>query len=607
MRPLGNLAIIGSGATAIYLLHHIAKNHGTLSKVLKSITVLERTSIAGCGMPYHPETTDVYNMSNISSEEIPQLPETFYEWLVAQDQSQLLEWKIDPEDLSESEVYPRLPLGAYLNAQYQKIIATIRNSKIGFAEKTQCEVTDISPREFGGELEIHTSQEECLMFDSVIIATGHAWSEEDDPKNGYYGSPWPISKILPQDGTFHNFSIGTLGASLSAFDVVSSLSHRHGEFCKKEERLSYHPSPGSEGFRIVMHASHGSLPHLQFDQVEPFRVIYRHVSREEMLNLRDGQGRLRISTFFDKICRPALLEAFKKDGLADVAAKLSDPEFSLEDFVTLMEDKHGFDDAFAVMSKEMPEARKSVEDHKPIHWKEVVDDLMFTLNFHAELMPAEDYMTLRKTVMPFLMSVIAAMPLPSAEMLLALHDAGKLDLIPGRVSVEESDLTSGQTNILVSDGDDCSRVEYGMFVDCSGQKPLELADYPFQGLVKAQRVRRARASFAKEKSYTDLQNKGDDEHLFTEDGEHLLHTGGIDIDAVFRVIAADGRADSSIFDLAFPHTSGVRPYSYGLQACDATADIVVNSWIEALEHHAPIEGGLEHATEIYEEIQKDLS
>ena len=53
--------------------------------------------------------------------------------------------------------------------------------------------------------------------------------------------------------------------------------------------------------------------------------------------------------------------------------------------------------------------------------------LFYTLNYHAELLPAEDHLALRSTVMPFLMNVIAALPLRSARMLLALDKAGILD------------------------------------------------------------------------------------------------------------------------------------------------------------------------------------
>ena len=141
------------------------------------------------------------------------------------------------------------------------------------------------------------------------------------------------------------------------------------------------------------------------------RLIYRHVDREKLLKLRDEEGFLRLETYFDAVCRPALAEAFRKDSMGEMVGKLANSQFKMADFVETMSDKHDYDNAFEGMRREMIEARRSVLEHKPIHWKEVIDDLMYTLNFHADLMPAEDHVTFRKTVMPFLMNVIAAMPL----------------------------------------------------------------------------------------------------------------------------------------------------------------------------------------------------
>lgn len=602
MKRLGNMALIGSGASAIYLLNQIATHTGKLSGFLDSITILEKTSLAGCGMPYHPETTDVHNLSNISSEELPELPETFYDWLLARDPDQLRDWLIDPAEIDKSEVYGRLPLGAYLHAQYRTLLSRITAASIAVSEETRCNVTDIFPDDSGGKFHIETSDRERMTFDSVVIATGHCWSGEDDAENGYYSSPWPISKILPAEGEYRNVRIGTLGASLSAFDVISSLSHRHGDFRKNGEHLTYHPFPGTENFHLTMHSADGWLPHLQFSQDEPFRVIYRHVGREELLALRDDDGWLRISDYFEKVCRPALLEAFTKDGFNDVAGKLESPGFGFADFVKLMSDKHEYSDAFAGMAEEMIAARDSVENHKPIHWKEVMDDLMYTLNFHAELMPAEDHLFFKKEVMPFLMSVIAAMPLPSGEMLLALHAAGKLDLVPGRVSLGDDARKDGSTTVTVDDSGEKKRITYGMFIDCSGQKPMELEEYAFQGLVKSGHVRSARAEFASEENYLELERKGEDAHIFKTASKHLLHTGGIEIDASYRLVGKNGSPDSGIFDIAFPHTSGVRPYSYGLQACNAAAEIVVGAWLEAIDKGADIEGDLEQTTERYVKI-----
>ncbi len=603
MKHLGNLAVIGTGASTIYLLAHIERNAESLRAYIDSITLFEKSGIAGCGMPYSPETTDRFNMSNISSEEIPPLPETLYDWLASQDGEQLRNWRIDPDDLDESEVYPRLPLGRYLHTQFKSIITSLVEKGIPVSVKTNREIIDIAEDTARHRIILTDGVEKRLPFHSVIIATGHQWSEEDRPENGYFGSPWPIFKLLPEEGGFHDFPVGTLGASLSAFDVVSSLAHRHGTFSEKENGdLTYHPHPGTEKFRLRMHSAKGWLPHLQFDQEEPFREIYRHTDRGSVFGMLDGEGFLRISTFFNEVCRPALSRAFKKDGMPEMVGLLRDPDFGLEEFVAKMSEHHSYDDAFEGMRREMAEARESVLNHKPIHWKEVIDDLMYSLNFHAEMMPAEDHLTLKKVVMPFLMNVIAAMPLPSGKLLLALYDAGVLELVPGYVSVDEKQEEAGRASVTVTHGGKTTTAKYGIFIDCSGQKPLDLAHYPFQSLVEDGNVRRARAIFIDPDEAAKLAEDGKADLVFQNDTHKFLHTGGIEIDAAYRVVSHDDVPNDHIYDLAFPHTSGVRPYSYGLQACDATAGIVVGSWLRAIGSHSPVPGNPAAASEIYEKI-----
>jgi len=601
MIPREHLAVIGSGASAIYLLKHLMDQAELFKSHLREISIFEKSRITGMGMPYSPRTTDRFNMSNISSEELPELVVPFADWLRALDAATLESIGMAGVEISDSEVYNRLALGRYLNAQYQEIIARLAASGIRISEYPGCEITDIRDHPAGSGVSLHTAQGSTHRADRVVIATGHYWVEDDRPGEGFYASPWPIFKLLPGEGERHDFAIGTLGASLSAFDVITSLAHRHGTFSRQSGSLTYHPHAGTGNFKIVMHAATGLLPHLQFDQDEPRREIYRHVDREELLAMRDKAGFLRIGTYYDKVCRPALAKAFAKDDMEEMVKLLADPGFSLRDFVAKMTGEHSYRNAFEGMRSEMAEARESVLNHKPIHWKEVIDDLMYTLNFHAELMPAEDHITLHSVVMPFLMNVIAAMPLPSGETMLALYDAGALDMIPGKVSIPTQQPQPGMTTISVDDDGKEATLSYRMFIDCSGQRPLELEDFPFHSLVKDGSVRKARAGFADPDKMSDLGEK-EREHLFQGDGEYVQHIGGIDIDAGYRVIGPDGKPNPRIYDIAFPHTSGIRPYSYGLQACSHTGAILIGTWVKELEGAGPEVDEPLAAPRLYEEI-----
>lgn len=311
------LAIVGSGPSAIFLLKHLLDASAVLKTRVGMIEIFEKGQLTGMGMPYNPLTTDRYNLGNIASEELPALPETMVEWLRKLDAADLIAMDLEGEEISASKIYPRLVLGQYLHAQYQALIRGLEDAGIRVREHPSCEVSDIREAKGEGPVVLCTADGKTHKADKVVIATGHYWSGEDSPEKGYYSSPWPIRKLLPEDGSYHDFSVGTLGASLSAFDVVTSLAHRHGRFRRDGGRLRFEASGDAKNFKLTMHAMNGWLPHLQWAQEEPLRDIYRHASREQILGLRDQEGFLRLETYFDKVCRRVLREAFRKDGARD--------------------------------------------------------------------------------------------------------------------------------------------------------------------------------------------------------------------------------------------------------------------------------------------------
>lgn len=568
------LAIIGSGPSSIYLLKHILAISKDLTDNILSISLFEKTDFMGMGMPYSPAMVDKSNMANISSEEIPPLLTSFADWLKHLDDSTLLELNIERESINERSIFSRIALGRYLQSQYHGIIKELATAGVTVNEFVACPIVDIC---YNGPDEVTViTKNSQHSFNKVFIATGHYWPDNDLPNIGYFASPWPIAKLLPKRGEYLNYPIGTLGASLSAFDVIASLAAYHGEFVSESSGLEYRPAPGTERFMINMHSTHGRLPHLRYSLEKLQRKIYQRVSREDLLSLVDGHGYLRIDVFFNTICRPALREAFLKDGRDEIAELLNDKTLTFEAFIERMNSEHQYRDAFEGMRIEMFEARESVFGGKPIHWKEAIDDLIYTLNFHAELMPAEDHIFLMTKVMPFLLNVIAAMPLRSGEQLIALHDAGKLNIISGKTVLHEEQAGNGSVTVAVQQPKGSQNIDYQMFVDCTGQKSVEIEDYPFRSLVRDGVVRKARACFADARKAEVMQGIHKQQVVF-EYGERIYYAGGIDIDGAYRVIGADGRPNNALFDLSFPHTSGVRPYSYGLQSCSDTGRIVAQA------------------------------
>ena len=603
LSPDDSLAIVGTGPTALYLMFHLLQSALDGNRLIRSIDAFERGEQIGLGMPYNPATTDHHNLCNISSEELPTLPETFADWLREQPVQQRQKWGVDERHITDDETYSRIAMGRYFQTQWFRIADQLSDAGITVRHHAQTSVDDIATRDDGVTLHCTSSDAgasdrstRAMDFDRVVIATGHHWSDPDDPENGFYASPWPIQKLLPDDSDHsndhgYNFTIGTLGASLSAFDVIASLSHRHGNYIDHGSRYEFKPDPQTPNFRVVMHAAHGWLPHLQYEQREPFREMYRHVDRETLQSLRTPSGHLRLETYFDHVCRPALIDALASDGRQDWVRRLREDRYSLDQFVETMIAEHQCDDAFAQMEAELPAARLSVQTDRPIRWKEVFDDLMYTLNYHFDWLPAEDHERFADVVMNFLMNVIAALPLPSAKKLLALHQADRLDLISGYVQVDRCE--DGETIVTVDDGEDTKQCRYRMFIQCGGQDSVTLQNYPFESLKRNKTVRQARVAYfdqpaaRRELERLELESRDDEDQggdradMFEQGGVIYRRIPGIDVDAMYRVIGADGRPNHRIFELAFPHTLGWRPYSYGLQACNQTATILTRFWKES--------------------------
>lgn len=563
------LGVIGGGPSALFLLRHALRSAADFAPRFGRIVVFESQSEAGPGMPYSRRFTSETNLSNISSEELPTLPRTFADWLESLEDDRLRDLRIE-RPIGRDRIYPRVALGDYFKAQFDELSEALAGTGVSVEVHCGSEVVDVVQVDHD-EFEIVTRKGFRKRCGAVVIATGHVWDRDEDRVN--YASPWPIGKLLPPRGKYHQFPIGLLGSSLSAVDVINVLAHHHGRFRESDGMLGFELRPEAEGFRIVMHSADGLLSHLQFEQVQPKRELYRHCSEEDILRLTDEHGFLRLRVFFDQICRPVLVKALHEDGLHPEAEKLGESTFSFSDFTDMMKKKHLSPDPFAKMRSEFSEAQRKIRQDRPTRWKEVLDDLMYTLNFHARLMPADDHLELRSAILPFVMNVMAALPLESAKLLIALHDAGLLDLVAGKAEIDhQKEEGTVWVEVEGEEGGKSEIREYRMFVNCAGQAPVDQTSFPFPSLVQAGPVTPAVAEIL-----TEDPEKIGDADIRTSNGKRVAELGGLAVTDAHELISEDGKPSRGLYDIAVPHAAGLRPYCYGLQACDEAAGIVVNS------------------------------
>lgn len=123
------ISIIGTGPTGLYTFKQLIG-----STVPLSITLYEAEGEPGKGTPYHPDMNDPAMLSNIPSIEFPAFTETLVEWLRRQDDDTLMRHGIRREAIDEREFYPRLVLGDYMQAQFERM----RQSRPSVVTRSSC-------------------------------------------------------------------------------------------------------------------------------------------------------------------------------------------------------------------------------------------------------------------------------------------------------------------------------------------------------------------------------------------------------------------------------------------------------------------------------------
>ena len=231
-------------------------------------------------------------------------------------------------------------------------------------------------------------------------------------------------------------------------------------------------------------------------------------------------------------------------------------------------------DAFQLFKAEYRESTRSIIQEKPVYWKELLAALNFVINYPAKHLSAEDMLRLQKVLMPLLAIIIAFVPQESCAQLIALHEAGRLEI----VSVDEASKieTCKEGGIIYHYKDESGNEHhqrYLSFIDCTGQPSLSLEDFPFKSLTKEHILSPARIRFRSEEEGRKEMETGNKE--VKQDGENwFLNVPGIAITDSFSPINKEGKINPRIYMLASPYISGFNPDFSGLDFCATVAKIV---------------------------------
>ena len=410
------IAIIGAGPAGLMMfskLLEVKRNDFRLD-------VFESTDTLGSGMPYSPAGALKEHVTNVSSDELPELSKLLEEWVLQQPDQTLAEFDIDRASFHEKQVVPRLLFGLYLNAQFKKMLSEAREKGIEVIVHLNSRVQDVIQSGDKKVITVIYGEGEKANYDRVIICTGHHWQKKHEKDvQGYFDSPYPPAKLVKH----FNHKVVVRGSSLTAIDAIKTAAKSNGKFFWEGDVYRFKRNADSPDFCIEMHSRDGLLPSVRVHMEEPHvdsKVLIDEKKLEQ--NMRANDGFLELDYIYDESFKNPLAESDAK-----FYEKIKDK--TMEEFVDNMMSYRENMSAFDLMRKEYAQSLKSIEEERPVPWKEMLGALSFALNYPAKHMSAEDMLRLREHLQPLISVVIAFVPQNSCETLLALHDAGCLELV----------------------------------------------------------------------------------------------------------------------------------------------------------------------------------
>lgn len=563
------IAILGGGPSGLFVYKRLVEFGSSDFEV----EIFERKANLGSGMPYSSEGANDEHITNVSDNEVPEIVTSMSEWIYTAPAELLQRFNINPDQFNEYKVVPRLLFGNYLTAQFE--ILRKAGSKAGINTKVHFEsvVTDINYDAENEIVTVETLNRSSTEFDFAVICTGHNWPIRYEGKiPGYYDAPYPPQKLVQQ----LNHPIAVKGSSLTAIDAIRTLARNNGRFEKKaDDTLHFELNPESPDFKIIMHSRSGLLPAVRFHLEDSHLSNDSLLTKEEIEeHKKNNDGFLSLDYIFEKDFKEIFRE---KDPEFYQRIK----EFSIEDFVANMMELRESLDPFQLLKAEYVQAEKSIKRKESVYWKEMLAVLSFAMNHPAKYFSAEDMQRLQKVLMPLISIVIAFVPQKSCEELLALHQAGVLDLVSvGDDSTVEPQKGGGIVYNFTDNDDNQHAVYYKTFVDCVGQPHLSYHDFPFKSLQTQKAISPARLKFKSAQQGQDAHTKDSAAVEKDENGDYFLNVSGIAINDNFQIIDQYGAYNKNLYIMAVPYIGGLNPDYSGLDFCEAASLRIVKDILQ---------------------------
>ncbi|WP_029282740.1 FAD/NAD(P)-binding protein [Pedobacter sp. R20-19] len=547
------IAILGGGPSGLFMYKRLVESG------IRNLTIeiFERKDTLGSGMPYSTEGANEEHITNVSDNEIPVIFNSIEDWVKMAPKPLLKKFNINSDTFNEYKVLPRLFFGEYLSAQFELLKKAADDKGMITKIHLNTQVTDIIDDPAKNNVGVEVNGKDIIYFDHIIVCVGHNWPKKHEGKiPEYYDSPYPPKKLAKQV----NHPIAIMGSSLTAIDAIRTLARNNGVFEAEEDgTYKFILNESSNQFKIVMHSRNGLLPAIRFHLEDSHLGKDETLSKAEIQqNIKENGGFIPLNFVFEKNFKDQFI---KRNPAFYQKIKDMDLETFVEAMMSYRENVPPFD----LFRKEYEEAEKSIKREESIYWKEALAVLSFAMNYPAKYLCAEDMQRLQKVLMPLISIVIAFVPQSSCRDLMALHDAGVLEIVSvGEDSSVEPKEEGGATYIYTDDNGKKISIHYKTFISCIGQPHLLYDDFPFKGLVKGGAVSPALLNFKSPGIGKKEVEKGNKLVEKNKDGSYALKVPGITINDAFQVVGQDGQANDRIYIMAVPYIGGYNPDYSGI-------------------------------------------
>jgi uncharacterized NAD(P)/FAD-binding protein YdhS len=534
------IAILGSGPSANYLLKGLIA-----SEVPLEIVIYEARARFGYGQPYHPDLNSPSMLANIASLELPPLNDSLADWLRALPDARLSGLHVSRPDIHERAFLPRVALGGYFAAQFEKTRALGERlgHLIDFKPRHRCE--DVICR-FGAVDALVRSPKGQLRteaFDHVVIATGHGRSRRKDDMPAAPAYPPPALDARP------GLRIGILGSSLSGIDACLAMAARLGAFEPTAEGLRFVPAPAAEGARITLMSHSGLLPEADFYCPLPAEPPLICTAEALLRRARQGSAGL-LDRAFELFARE--LECAD----AAYARSINLATANADDFSTRYFGSRLSEDPFAWARANYEEARRNARERRVVGWRYAILRMHEAFERIVRYFDVNDSQRFAAGLKRVFTDNYTAVPHASTERLLALRAAGVVDLarVGPHYAVERRD----ERGALIVDGE--WRASFDLLIDARGQPPLDAADLPFPTL----RMQAMANAMFESRSRRPAAPRG----------------RSIAVGEDFRLVAGVNAIDR-VYCMATPYLLTRLPFSQGLTSAAEIGAIVARSLIAA--------------------------